>query len=102
MTNIAICEQNPGYMGRMKDGTRVAVRTRDKDGNRKMDFYEVPAECYIDLNNFAERYTWDGQKKVKCNPAKAVFNPLEFLTQEWRMERSGIIGVEPKKGKTFE
>ena len=102
MTNIAICEQNPGYMGRMKDGTRVAVRTRDKDGNRKVDFYEVPAECYIDLNNFAERYTWDGQKRVKCNPAKAVFNPLDFLTQEWRMERSGIISVEPKKAKTIE
>ena len=30
MTNIAICEQNPGYMGRMIDGRRVAVRTRDK------------------------------------------------------------------------
>ena len=43
MTNIAICEQNPGYMGRMLDGTRVAVRTRDKDGNRKIDFYEVPS-----------------------------------------------------------
>ena len=22
MTNIAICEQNPGYMGRMIDGTK--------------------------------------------------------------------------------
>ena len=81
MTNIAICEQNPGYMGRKIDGRRVAVRTRDKEGTRRVDFYDVPAECFIDLNNFAERYTWDGSKRVKCNPAKVVFDPLEFLTQ---------------------
>jgi hypothetical protein len=51
MTNIAICEQTPGYKGRMMDGSRVAVRSRDKDGNRKMDFYDVPAEVYVDLTD---------------------------------------------------
>ena len=102
MTNIAICEQNPGYMGRMIDGRRVAVRSRDEHGNRKVDFYDVPAECYINLNDFAERYTWDGSKRVKCNPAKSVFDPLSFLTQEWRMEKSGIVDVQPKAGKTID
>ena len=63
---------------------------------------KFPAECYIDLNNFSERYTWDGSKRVKCNPAKAVFNPLEYLTEDWRMERSGVIGVSPRAGKTIE
>ena len=32
MTNIAICEQNPGYMGRMIDGTKSSS---ENEGQRR-------------------------------------------------------------------
>tara|TARA_A200000159_G_scaffold24384_1_gene21508 strand:+ start:21257 stop:23998 length:2742 start_codon:yes stop_codon:yes gene_type:complete len=102
VTNIAICEQMPGWQGRMLDGRRVAVRSRDGDGTRKVDFYDVPAEAFVDLNNLSERYTWDGQKRVKCTTPQRVPDGLDFLTQDWRVERAGILKVEPKKGKTIE
>jgi DNA polymerase elongation subunit (family B) len=102
MTNISVCEQMPGWQGRMMDGSRVAVRTRDKDGNRKMDFYDVPAEAFVDLADLAERYTWDGSKRARCDPPNKILDVYSYLTQEWRMDKSGIIGVERKAGKTLE
>jgi DNA polymerase elongation subunit (family B) len=105
MTNIAICEQTPGYKGRMMDGSRVAVRSRDKDGNRKMDFYDVPAEVYVDLTNLSKRYEWNGSKTVKCNPPMAIHadgDVEEYLTQSWLMERSGILNIKRGAGQTID
>ena len=105
MTNIAICEQTPGYKGRMMDGSRVAVRTRDKDGGRKMDFYDVPAEVYVDLTDLSKRYEWDGSKTVKCNPPMAIHadgDVEEYLTQSWLMERSGILNIKRGAGQTID
>ena len=47
MTNIAICEQNPGYMGRMIDGRRVAVRTRDKTATAKLTSMMFPLSATL-------------------------------------------------------
>jgi DNA polymerase elongation subunit (family B) len=89
----------------MMDGRRVAVRTRDKDGNRKMDFYDVPAEVYVDLTELSKRYEWDGSKTVRCNPPKAIHadgDVEEYLTQNWLMERLGILSIKRGAGKTID
>lgn len=102
MTNIAICEQIEGWNGRRIDGERVCVRSRDADGNRVTDFYEVPAEAYVDLTNLAQRRDWDGQQWTFCNPPKGIFDAEAHLTEDWVQERRGILSVTPKQAKTIE
>ena len=52
MTNISICNTVAGYRGRPVDGERVAVRGRDENGIRTVDYYTQYASFFINPATF--------------------------------------------------
>ena len=52
MTNISICDQYRGWGNRMVDGHRVAVRYRDENGTRQVDYYDQYPCFYLNPATF--------------------------------------------------
>ena len=102
MTNISISEQIDAYGGRKQDGSKVCVRYRDKVGNRKTDFYDVPAEAYVDLNGLSKRYDGFKRDAERLNPAEIIEDAGDYLNAEWLQDMLGIQSVEPNASMTVE
>ena len=104
MTNISICDQfvEQFNSGRQftRDGQKVAVRYRDKDGFRAVDYYDVPAQFFVDPTDFCEKGEWVSGEYVRFDvpqPIGGIEDVMDFL-----QNHRNVISVENNAAESID